>query len=1825
MQGCRHTPASTKLIENPYISAYTSGVISINAGIKIRLAQSNEAYEQHAVAGKKLFKISPHVEGEAYWLTPTTIEFRPKEPLKSNQVYQVSFRVADLIPEAKSRYKTFDFSVTTFESSFVTEISPIMLQDDGLPDVYMLEGLVSTADYMDDGKIEEVLTATVANQKAKIKWEHYSAEKKHLFHIHDIASREEHSVVILRWNGKPVSYDYESSDTVKVPVKGLFEVMNVTTNQEEQYILCTFSEPLDTRQKVSAYVELDRDMRLSVSANNIYIYLSDVANRTVVLTVREGLKSKSGKTLAENYTEAVVFEDLKPAVRFAGKGVLIPGVNNFTLPFQSVNLKAVDVHIHRVFEDNVLQFLQVNNIGGNSDNNYNYEMHRVGKPVASTTVKLDEGKKVNLHRWNTFSLDLAQVITPEPGAIYEVNISFRRDYSLYRCDNAKTETNDDDMTEITVEVYDDEYEDDEYYDDGWEGRNNPCSDAYYSTYYNSGRFIRQNVIATNLGMIVKKGNGNNLTVFVNDLLTTQPMSGVTVIAYDFQQQKITEGNTDSEGKVILDYKERPYVLVAVHNNQKSYLRVDDGLSLSLSSFDVAGVELSKGINGFIYTERGVWRPGDTIFLSFILHDVNGSLPENHPVVFELYNVQNRLVNRLVQTSGKNGIYVFPSATTPDAPTGTWNAKVTVGGVTYDKSVRVATVKPNRLKIITTLKDELVTGNKNISGELSVKWLHGANAPGLKADITTKFMPLRTTFAQFLDYDFENVISNAAAPNEKSVESKLDENGVMRFDIPTGNNDDMPGTLSALLDIRVFEEGGDFSVDNASVTVMPFNSYVGLKSPNGNGYYKRLEADKDQLFEVVTVDSKGNAVTHEVEVNIYRTDWSWWWSSSNKNIANYTYSIYQNKVYATKITTDKNGKGTFKYRINKPDWGMFLVQVIDKKSGHSMSQRLYIDWWSYGRGDRTSDNANMLVFTADKEKYQVGENAVITTPSTAGARALISLETASKVLRTFWTECTDGETVVNIPITPEMTPNVYVHITLLQPHQKTTNDLPIRLYGVIPVLVEDPNTKLVPMVKNPDVIRPDEPFVVKVSEQHGKEMSYTLAIVDDGLLDLTHFKTPDPWSHFFRRQALGVRTWDLYNFVIGAYGGKIEQIFAIGGDGEFDKKVDDKQANRFKPVVKFAGPFTLKAGKTAEHTFTINNYVGSVRTMVIASAGNAYGATQQTTPVRSPLMVQATLPRVLSPGETVSLPVTVFAMENHVKNVDIKLQTNDIFEVIGGSEKNISFKNVGDEMVTFRIRTKERLGYGQVKIIATAGKERAESTIEMNVRAANPSIVTSAEQVVLGHQSAVLNLDLPGMEGTNTAELEVAGIPPLNLGTRLDYLITYPHGCLEQTTSGAFPQLHLADVVDLSDAKKKQTEENIKAALTRLRRFETSYGYFSYWPNEMNGYICHWTNNYAGHFMIEAERKGYAVSESMKTNWIAAQQKAAKNWTPESNDRYRISQGDFVQAYRLYVLALAKKPELGAMNRLKERSALSLQAKWMLAGAYSLAGQPDAAKSIIQGLPVSVADYDGSSETYGSNARDEAMILEILTLLGEKENAFLTAKRVSDALNKTAWMSTQTTAYCLMGLSKYAAGESGKLEFTYEDPSKKSQTVKSKKAIWSTTLGAQSGTKTAVKMENNSDRTLYVRLSAKGFPMAGEETAAERNLKISVRYLDENGNPLVVATLPQGTDFEAEVQITNPGLRGYYPNMALTQIFPSGWEIRENRLIDGQKNKYITYMDIRDDRVLAYFDIPASKTVTMRIKLHAAYVGTFYMPAVACEAMYDHSISANTSGRWISVE
>ncbi len=1275
------------------------------------------------------------------------------------------------------------------------------------------------------------------------------------------------------------------------------------------------------------------------------------------------------------------------------------------------------------------------------------------------------------------------------------------------------------------------------------------------------------------------------------------------------------------------FKKKPFLMLVKSGTQRGYLKLDDGTALSLSAFNVSGEQVQKGIKGLIYGERGVWRPGDTLFLSFLLEDKLNTLPPNHPVQFELLNPQGQVFRKIVKIGGVNGFYNFATTTDMSSPTGNWTARVKVGGVTFTKNIKVETIMPNRLKIKLDFKTEqLSIAKEDIGGTLEAKWLHGAVAKNLNAKVEVTLNQMQTTFKKFENFVFDDPARSYTSEAQTIFDDNINEKGIATIKPKITVNDAAPGMLRATFKVRVFEEGGAFSVDQFSLPYAPYTSFVGLSVPEGSKFSGMLETDIDHVIKIATVDADGKPVSRKnIKVQVYKVSWRWWWDSYGNELANYVGDTYK-EPYQTINTSSVNGQGQFNLRINRPDWGRFYVRVTDEESGHSTGQTVYIDWpaWA-GASPKGNTGATLLAFSSDKEKYNVGENVKLSIPSSAEGRALVSIESGSQVIAAYWVDTKKGETNYSFKVTEQMTPNIYVNVTMVQPHAQTINDLPIRMYGVIPISVEDPNTHISPVLKTPEAWKPETRSSLTVSEKDGKEMTYTIAIVDEGLLDLTRFKTPDPWATFYAHEALGVKTWDMFDMVMGAYGAELSRILAIGGDGDLNGK-GGKKANRFKPMVKFMGPYVLKKGETAKHEFMMPQYVGSVRTMVIASNKNAYGSTEKTTEVRKPLMILGTLPRVVGPGEEVDLPVSVFAMEKQIKNVKVEIQINNKFAALDGTSKSISFKEVGDEVVNFKLKVNSILGIGKVKIIATSGSEKAEFDIEIDVRNPNPKVINVLESVVEAGKTWNTKYIPAGMNGTNKGTIELSSIPPINMGERLNYLIEYPHGCIEQTTSAAFPQLFLGDIMELSTNAKVQIDRNMKAAIERLKLFQTGSGGMSYWPGEYEA--SEWGTTYSGHFLLEAEMKGYALPPGMLDNWKRYQRNEANAWTQRSANNYYYND-DLQQAYRLYTLALAKAPELGAMNRLKESPGLSVAAKWRLAAAYVKAGQPEIAKKIIENLTSNISPYRELGYSYGSNERDEAMILETLCLLNMKAKAAPLLKAVSKELSSNRWMSTQTTAYSLIAVSKFAAtnGASAEMRYTVKSNNDAPISLNTKiplKQIDMQLKGASGGN---VSVTNNGTGVLFARVILEGIPETGDQTDAESDLSMDIQYTTMTGGVIDVTKLEQGTDFIAEVQITNPGTRSDYMQMALSQIFPSGWEIHNTRMDDANsviKSDYPTYQDIRDDRVYTYFNLSTYKTSTFRIVLNAAYIGRYYLPTAYCEAMYDNTINARRHGKWVKV-
>lgn len=1846
-----------------FIEAYTSGVISKKNTIRIQLTSDVQTVHTiNETIKEDLFDFSPSVSGKAYWTDERTIEFKPDKDLIPNELYEVSFKLGK-VRKVPSKFNDFVFNVQIIKPSFSVEENGLRANN-GSKDKMNLSGTLLTADVEENAKVEQVLGAKLMGNAVKIKWQHNEANKTHNFIIENVERGANTNKLSLNSDGNALAVKQNDNKEIDVPAVGDFKVLAVRPVQEdENFTLIQFSDPIAINQDLNGLIVIanQQDLSYTIDGSEVKVYTAQKMDGNARVTINEGILNQWNKRLEKSFTANVFYENRLPSVKIFGRGTILPNSSGkLVLPFEAVNLKAVDVSIIKIYENNVIQFLQNNDLNGD------YGLRQVAKPLVKATVRLDNDQSLNLHKKNKFLLDIDKYMKSEPGAIYRVNIGFRPNYSMYDCaakpkkkvvltstetivDSAMPQIGSDALADYAAEEADSKNEEmnfeyeytgndnaidedeefwnryDTYYPYGynWEQRDNPCSKSYF----NKERFASRNIIATNIGLTAKKGNDNSLVVAATNIMTTEPLNGIEIEVMDYQRQIVGSGKTGSDGILTLEMKRKPYLLIGKNGNEKSYLKIDDATSLPLGRFDVSGAEVKNGIKGFIFGERGVWRPGDSLFISCIIEDKQNKLPEEHPIEMELFSPNGQLYKKLVQTNAAEGFNVFRTATDPSAPTGNWNCKVKIGGATFEKKLKIETVMPNRLKIDLNFgaNPELGKGFTT-NGTLSARWLFGAIGKNLKARVDAQMYKSKTSFPKFNGFAFDNPTAGFEPQSKTIFDGSLDEQGLATVSPNFQVTSNAPGVLMANLLVKVFEPGGNFSIDNVSYPYHPYNSYVGLKVPEGTKPWGFLLAGQPQSMSIVNVDTKGKLIAGNgtAEVELYRIQWRWWWDETGDELSNFTQDEY-NKLLKKQVVQVVNGKANYNVNLSADEWGRYLLLVRDTKSGHVTGQTFYVDdpYWQSRDNQADASAASMLSFTANKEKYEVGEDILLSIPSSAGGRALISIESGSKVLKTFWKETEQGQTKFSFKADKTMAPNIYVNVSLLQPHAQSVNDLPIRMYGVIPILVEDKNTILKPVIKMSDVIKPEQQNTLTVSEANGGDMSYIVAIVDEGLLDLTRFKTPDPHKAFFAKEALGVKSWDLFDYVIGAWSGDLERILTIGGDSEAPD-AGKKKANRFKPIVQFMGPFKSNGGSKV-HTFTLPAYMGSVRAMVIAASNGAYGFAEKAVAVKKPLMLLATMPRVLGPMEEIKIPVTVFATESSIGNVKLTLQPNPFIEPIGATSQQIVFSGSGEQQVFFNARVKSCTGVGKVKLIATSGKERTDYDIELDIRNPNPPITTVSDKVLNGGQSYASNISVIGSGNSSNAVVEISSIPAINLENRLQYLIQYPYGCVEQITSALFPQLVLNDMLDLNGQQKAQVDMNVKRGIEKLKNFQATDGGFSYWPNQ--SFSDEWGTNYAGHFLLQAAEKGYNVPSTLLQQWKGYQRNKANAWLTTRAPYYG---EDLDQAYRLYLLALAKAPELGAMNRLKAYRFITPEAKWRLAAAYYLVGQNAVALQMISGLPTRFIQRPFPGMSFGSQLRDQAMVLETLTIMKRKSEAAMVLKDVANQLAGEGWYSTQTTAYALIAISKYCGAnkDGNKINITASSGAK-SVTLSTTTNLVQMPVTFTKG-KAQISINNKGSNVLYVRTINQGQPIAGDSLRVVNHpelLSMTVNYLTSTGSTMDPSTIKQGTDFVAKVTIKNTGRSGDYNQMALSQIFPSGWEILNTRLYNsegGFKSSPSDYMDIRDDRVYHFFNIRQGQTLTYFVQLNAAYPGRYYWPGTYCEAMYDNNISSGINGKWVTV-
>ncbi|MDR0473471.1 MAG: alpha-2-macroglobulin [Treponema sp.] len=1803
------------------VSAVSGGVIPRGSSIEVVFTREHDVSKP---LPSDVIRLRPAVDGTASWKDPYTLVFSPSKLLKPGQKYSVTVG-------GKAGIKQFGFEFTAAYTGINVLLDPVWIDDNG--DV-IISGNVfidENDDAFEPAKIEQIVKSS---ELGKPSWSHENG--LHNFRFPPVARTEIIRTVEVSWSGDHIGSQDSGYTTVRIPSSGTFEMVGI--RESGGIVEISFSSPVKQYSDLRGFVSLsgNTDVRYSLERNVIKIFGSrtteGISPGTEVLI--QDLEDIYGNTLIVPVQYTVSDRWELPEIRFPGTGTILPSSQGSAMALETRNVSGVLVEAFRIYGDNMVQFLQVNSFPGER------ELERVGEPV--WTKAFDFGwKPQDQNRWVRRGLDVSELSRRYPDSMFRIRVSFRHRHVQYVCNAGHGDFSNLNFPDDTFSPYRNSSDESSYWDNYEESpdydwyewyrqRMDPCHPGYYMNMGGHNITIGRNILISDLGLIAKRSVDGRWAVAVTNLKTARPAMDTAIQVLNYQGRVLYQSRPGPDGLVFIpDMKtlsapgEAAFIF-AQAGFGRAWLRVNDSLALAVSHFDISGGRPVNGLRGLIYGERGVWRPGDDIYLTFLLADPEGTLPADHPVSFELEDPRGRVTIQRSYTSSVDGFFAIAASTAASAPTGDWTARVRVGGSVFSKNLKIETVMPNRLRMDLDFGPKPYIESAKIPVSLESEWLYGAPAPGLKADISVSFADRETTFPAYADYSFRDPSRTVSSERQTVWEGVLDNAGKAHFNLDLKPGSSVPGKLQARFMTRVFEPSGVFSSEQIAMDFSPYSRYVGVRLPKGDSARNMLLTDTDHQAEIVVLDAEGKAANGNLDIDcsLYKLSWRWWWEKGEGESAEYASTLSRSPVMNGKVNA-VNGKAVWNFHVNYPEWGRYLVIARDSAGGHAGASIVYIDWpgWAGRSQDGGQGSSAMLALTPSKPVFNAVEKISVSFPSNKDAAALVSIEKGGRVIKNEWINCSDTATVYEFPAEPSMVPNVYVHVTLVQPHLQTANDLPIRLYGITPVFIEDPRTALKPRIESPQVWLPESRASFTVSEAEGRPMTYTVAVVDEGLLGLTRYNLPAPAAVFYAREASFLKSWDLYADVMGAYSGRLETLLAIGGgdDGIMD---GDKGNQRFKPVVRFFGPYTLKAGESRQEAFDLPPYVGSLRIMVLAASSTtgsrqpmdsrrAYGTTEKSVQVSSDLMVFASVPRTLSPGDEAEIPVSVSSYKDGSRTVKVSLSVPGA-EIIGVKEQDVAFDKTGEKTVRFTVKAPDLPGHLRFTAnAASAGLRSASQITDLELRSTAIPVTKSNLGVISPGETWRGTIDYPGRPQSNTGIIELSRFPPLNLEKRLRFLMSYPHGCVEQTTSAVFPQLYLDRIMEMTESQRLEIRRNVIAGVERLVGFQTADGGLAYWPGGEDPNS--WGTTYAGHFLLEARRAGFYVSEAFITKWLHFQKNRAALWQTRNGNPVD-------QAYRLYTIALAGQADLGSMNRLREQrgEALPASALWRLAAAYWYAGQRDIARSMIQNLEIPSNEFRELSGTFGSTLRDKAMILETLILSGDTARTRPLFEELSAALSSEDWLSTQETAYSLIAMTPYMSSSPSsamQLDCTLAG---RNANVNFTSPVTQLDMGELAGTSGAFSLANRSASPVYARVTVKGLPAEGAEPSLEEGLTLTAEYRDVNGRKIDPASLKLGDDMEVRVTVQNAYAQAV-PETALVVILPASWEILNYRLSEESSSSGFKYQDIRDDRVMSYFDLGRGQSKTVSFRVNKTYAGNYFQPAIHAYAMYDESIRALIPG------
>ena len=1554
---------------------------------------------------------------------------------------------------------------------------------------------------------------------------------------------------------------------------------NVQEYSGRPHIALRFSSriPVDT---VQPYININPeiDTEIITRYGEIEIHGDFKRRERYKITVDQGLKAPDGSVLRKPYTVRLRIPDVPSQLRFMGNGFFLTRNQKMNLGMVTTNVDKVNLRIEKVFSNNLIYVSRVGN--------WRYWAEDLAKPVHSETISISA--KLN-EEINT-SINLTEYLNEKNVGIYKVTIS----------DNTKN-------------------------------------------------WVRatQWVLLTDLGIITKKA-GDELWVWVNSLANLKPISNTTVKLISDNNQTLLTGKTNWEGLVkftSVDEKigeSSPYMLTAEKGEDLSFIQLNRH-QLSTGDFNVGGPPyLEKGYEAFIYTSRGVYRPGEKVDFAAIVRGRQNTTPPSLPTYIEVIAPDGRIVHELSINTDRRGGCDTTITIAPHAQTGSYIVKMNVAGKEIGRTqFHVEEFMPDRMKVTVNADKSAYVLGSEVSMNVAAVSLFGPPAADRK--VTAAYTIEAVSFVPSEQWRAFHFASTVAFENQRIAlqESKTDSDGKAQYKFKLPETIKAPSQLNGVLTATVSEPGGRAVTNTQRIIIHPYSHYVGIKKASTG----MTKPNEDVPINYIAVDRNGNAVAErELMLTVKKVHWNSILRRNGRGRYEYISDNQMTTLESHKlISTIEMGTFTF----TPTEYGEYRIQLEDIATGATTELRVETAGW--GSAQSSMRNPSLLEMSLDKQTYQAGQTAKLQIKAPFPGKLLLTIE-REKIL-SYRTVNLKGNTAsLNIPVRYGYKPNIYISGTLIRSTESLKEHATTRAFGVVPLKIDTKHNRLAIELDAPEEIRPNTDVTVKfrVNGQKGAYSHVTIAAIDEGILQLTNFESPDPHSYFYRQRGLKTDVYDLYSAILP----EIETVLSEsspGGDGMLSKgrskRLNTASVIRVKPVSLWSG--ILKTGQNGkgETTFHVPQFNGSLRLMAVAFSGANYGSAEKFMTVREPVVLTPTFPRFLSGGDRIQFPINVHngtGMDG-VFSVEVQAQGEVQFlpratESENGGQnivhKQAQISSGNEEQFIFELLAHDSIDKATFIVSAFGNDESSQMTVELPMRSAAPPVTDTGNGVVSVEEPGELIFPSNLISDSSEFSLTVSPFPSIEFAGGISYLLKYPYGCIEQTTSRVFPLLSFRDIasaVEPEFASDERVDYFINAGIGRLESMFTPQNHFAYWPG--GSYINYWSSIYASHFMVEARKVGYEVSDRVYSGMLEglrdqAKQISSHQGSAESLNKHKVERA----VYACYVLAAAGEPEKGVMNYFKNNllSRLNLYSQFQLAGAYALSGDLETTLSM---LPVSVGQFNGRNRESGNNfnspVRAQAIILDVLAEVNENHPSIpMLVKNLSAAASKRKrWGTTQENAFAFLAIGKImkkkmdgqytgriTVNDAHLADFDSTTPS-----IRFSDKDWD---GAQ------VKIKIEGEGSCYYYWSAFGIKHDSFIEEYDRDIQVRRRFLNKDG-------VPYDSEFNhgdlVIAEITVKALNWNLENVVVVDMLPAGFEIENARLASRAGIPWLKpqdfkpdYVDIRDDRLIFFGAFPRQRERKFHYALRAVTRGEFNLPPVSAEAMYDPANSSVASSGKIKI-